>query len=275
MREYLDMLREVGFTEDQVAFETAIMEDRLDVDLDLLCLALGPSAIEGTGVKAMKPFGATETIGPMNLCGYRTQLGRFTNHSDHPNASPLAVSDGILMIANHEIPVGEEITVDYREMLKLRLQVNDILNEDVALLSHEEINHKIYGAERFLASYPQAEIEPVHVFAFGLYSRCLFIPKNHWITGKVHKQNDLNVVMYGRMRVLSENGFSDVEGPTQFTGKAGIKQLGFAYEDTMWITVHHTHLTNLDDIERELFEDYGEPKVLDFKTGKQIIGALS
>ena len=152
MSAYLDMLSEVGFTEDQVAIETAITEDRLDVNLALLFLHLDQSSIEGTGLKAMKTFEASETIGPMNLCGYRTQLGRFTNHSDTPNAYPLSVADGILMIANQEIQVGEEITVDYRDMPKLRHQVNGILSEDVSLMSHEEINHKIYGAERFLAT---------------------------------------------------------------------------------------------------------------------------
>jgi hypothetical protein len=136
------------------------------------------------------------------------------------------------------------------------------------------VRAKIFGFERVLASLEQTEVEPIHVFADGLYSRQLLIPADNWITGKVHKQNDLNIVVYGRMRVLTENGFIEVAGPTQFTGKAGIKQMGYAYEDTLWITVHHTYLTDLDEIDAELFEDNDEPKVLDFKTGKQIVGVL-
>ena len=141
-------------------------------------------------------------------------------------------------------------------------------------LSPEEMRKKIFEVEKFLCSVPQTEVEPIHIFADGLYSRQLLIPKDNWITGRVHKQNDLNVVVYGRMKVLTENGFVEVVGPTQFTGRAGIKQMGYAYEDTLWITIHHTHLTDLDEIDKELFEDNDEPRVLDFKTGKQIVGVL-
>jgi hypothetical protein len=146
---------------------------------------------------------------------------------------------------------------------------------DVDFTKPDEVNKKIYGAEVFLASLEQAEVEPIHTFADGLYSRKLFIPKDHWITGKVHKQNDLNIVVYGHMKIMTSEGFKEVAGPVEFTGKAGIKQIGYAYEDTLWITVHHTHLTDLDEIDKELFEDNGEPKVLDFKTGKQITGVLA
>lgn len=142
-------------------------------------------------------------------------------------------------------------------------------------ITPENTEAKIYSAEKYLATLPQAEIEPEHVFADGLYSRKLFIPKDHWITGKVHKQSDLNIVVFGAMKILTKNGFKEVQGGDQFAGSAGIKQMGYAYEDTLWITVHHTHLTDLDEIDKELFEDNDEPKVLDFKSGKQINEVLA
>lgn len=138
------------------------------------------------------------------------------------------------------------------------------------VLEPETINAKIYSAEKYLASLPQTEVEPEHVFADGLYSRKILIPAGNWITGKVHKQSDLNIVVYGHMKILTKNGFREAHGGEQFAGSAGIKQMGFAFEDTLWVTVHHTHLTDLDEIDKELFEDNNEPKVLDFKTGKQV-----
>lgn len=133
------------------------------------------------------------------------------------------------------------------------------------------VRDKILEASRFLASLPQTEIEPRHVFADGLYSREILIPAGCMITGKIHKNCDLNIVVYGHMRVRTEDGIKEVHGPCCFHGNAGVAQAGYAYEDTLWITVHATRTTDLDELEKELFiEVDGEPHVLDFETGKVI-----
>ena len=133
------------------------------------------------------------------------------------------------------------------------------------------VRDKILEAEKFLSSLPQVEVEPVHTFADGLYSRTILIPAGSVITGKVHKNSDLNVVVYGHMRVRTEDGLREVHGPCQFAGCAGVKQIGYAYEDTLWTTVHATRTTDLDELEKELFiECEGEPHVLDFKTGQSL-----
>lgn len=146
------------------------------------------------------------------------------------------------------------------------LKVYRFDEEGIVTLS---VRDKILEAEKFLASLPQIEVEPVHTFANGLYSRTILIPAGSMITGKVHKNNDLNIVIYGHMRVRTEDGIKDVHGPCIFTGCAGVKQIGYAYDDTLWTTVHATRTTDLDELEKELFiECEGEPHVLDFKTGK-------
>src|ERR1035437_3971231 len=87
------------------------------------------------------------------------------------------------MVAAGTIAPGAEITVDYREMLVINGRL------DVASQLEKPTEAKIYSAERFLATLPQTEVEPKHVFADGIYSRELLIPAGNWITGKVHKQN--------------------------------------------------------------------------------------
>lgn len=133
------------------------------------------------------------------------------------------------------------------------------------------VRDKILEAEKFIASLPQIEIEPHHVFADGIYSREILIPAGTVITGKVHRNSDLNIVIYGHMRVRTEDGIKEVHGPAHFRGCAGVKQIGYAYDDTLWITVHATRTTDLDELEKELFiECEDEPHVLDFKTGKAL-----
>lgn len=133
--------------------------------------------------------------------------------------------------------------------------------------SQEDYRDFVYAVEERVKTLVQREVGVVHKFADGLYYREILIPKGHALTGRIHKQNDLNIVYYGDISVMTEHGtFLRIQGHASFPGKAGCKQFGVAHEDTLWATVHHTHLTDLDEIEDELFED--EPHVFDFKTGK-------
>ena len=130
----------------------------------------------------------------------------------------------------------------------------------------EEIQEAILAAEGLMRQLPQVEIEPTHVFAQGLYSRSILIPKGVRLTGKVHKQDDLQIMVYGDITILTEHGMQRLEGHHVFRGKAGVKQIGHAHEDTLWITVHAAVETDLDRLEELLFEDEASP--LDFKTGR-------
>jgi hypothetical protein len=132
--------------------------------------------------------------------------------------------------------------------------------------SPEEVRAAILAAEGVMRQLPQVEIEPTHVFAQGLYSRSILIPKGVRITGKVHRQDDLQIMVYGDITILTPDGFKRLVGHHVFRGKAGVKQIGHAHEDTLWITVHAAVETDLDRLEEVLYEDEGN--VLDFKTGR-------
>ena len=131
--------------------------------------------------------------------------------------------------------------------------------------SPEEIRGAILGLEGVMRQMPQVTIEPTHAFAHGLYSRSILIPKGTLLTGKVHKQDDLQIMVYGDCAVKTELGEKRLQGFHMFPSKAGYKQIGLAHEDTLWVTVHATTETDLDRLEELLFED--EPRILDFKTG--------
>ena len=132
--------------------------------------------------------------------------------------------------------------------------------------SPEEVRALVYALEDRLKQFPQTELPLTHKFADGLYYREILIPKGCALAGRLHRQADMNIVYYGDVEVLTEFGHKRVIGPCSFPGKAGIKQFGIAHEDTLWATVHHTHLTDLDEIETALFED--EESMFDFKTGQ-------
>lgn len=241
--------------------------------LPLRGLKVDYSPIEGRGVFATHAFLRSETLGPAAQDGVRTDLGRYTNHHPSPNAEPFFNDHGDLYLrAKRPIEVGEEVTVNYRHMpagkARLGLKVHR-MGEDGEVV--KSLRDQIMAAEQVMALMPQVEIEPTHRFADGVYAREILIPAGTLLTGKVHRNNDLNIVLYGHMSVLTEDGMKEVRGPLTFTACAGVKQMGYAYEDTLWVTIHATPERDLDILEKTLFvECDGEPHVLDFKTGKAL-----
>ena len=86
------------------------------------------SKIEGKGVMASGNIKEVEVIGPARINKMRTPLGRYTNHSKNPNAKMVLKENGdIDLVAVSNIAgykggqLGEEITVDYRQVLRLSL----------------------------------------------------------------------------------------------------------------------------------------------------------
>lgn len=109
--------------------------------------------------------------------------------------------------------------------------------------------------EAAMRTQPQVEIEPVHRFADGLYAREITIPAGTLLTGKIHRTRHLNIVSAGRIAVWSEGEpVRIIEAPFSFVAEPGTRRVGFAYEDTVWTTIHATHETDLAALEAELIE---------------------
>ena len=64
---------------------------------------------------------AGDIIMPARCRAYRTQAGRFTNHSKHPNAEMVKSGEDITLVALIAINRGDEITIDYRCVINLQI----------------------------------------------------------------------------------------------------------------------------------------------------------
>lgn len=91
---------------------------------------------------------------------------------------------------------------------------------------------------KMLQSDQIIHIEPRHIFAEGLYSREIFIPKGTLLTGLIHKVEHINFISQGEILVLTDEGPERLKAPTTIVSKPGIKRVGYALEDTVWTTVH-------------------------------------
>lgn len=91
-------------------------------------IVVAPSPIAGNGMFASGNIAALEAIAPARLNGRRTPAGRYVNHAKEPNAIAVkAANDDVYLFATRDIAgstgsaLGEEITLDYRQVLRLSL----------------------------------------------------------------------------------------------------------------------------------------------------------
>jgi len=79
--------------------------------------------------------------------------------------------------------------------------MNEILN-----LGDATTRDKVIALENLMKEQPQLELKVVHYFSPGVYARELHIPAGTMLTGKIHKYEQLNILIKGDMSVLTENG---------------------------------------------------------------------
>lgn len=129
---------------------------------------------------------------------------------------------------------------------------------------------KITLLERKMAKLPQVELQLQHYFKNGMYARVVHVPKDTMICGKIHSTGTVGVLAKGSMAVHGEDGETKiVASPYIHTAEPGFKRVGLALEDVVWVTIHRTDSTDLDQIEKDEFiVEYGGVDMFDFATGK-------
>ena len=110
--------------------------------------------------------------------------------------------------------------------------------------------------ERAILDLPPEQIvdledATLHHFAPGVYVRELRIPAGTVLTGKIHKHEIMNILVSGTIRVTTDAGIEELTGPMIFNSAAGSKKAGYALTDVVWLNVHPTESTDLEEIETE------------------------
>ncbi len=113
----------------------------------------------------------------------------------------------------------------------------------------EQMRVKIVELEDAMRGKPElhVQLETLHHFAPGVYMRVLKIPKGVLLTGMIHKTEHLNIFVGGDLSVWTDQGMRRLTAHEIILSKPGIKRVGFAHEDSVWITVH-PNVTNEKDV---------------------------
>lgn len=125
--DFLAMAAEVGVTPEDIRAQSERTEDLIPLPQGSWPVMVADSPIEGRGLFATAPIAAGMLICPGRVSGKRTPAGRYTNHSATPNARAVLRPNGdVDLVAVRDIAgcrggqPGDEITLDYRQVLRLR-----------------------------------------------------------------------------------------------------------------------------------------------------------
>lgn len=118
---YEDFIASQGMTQDDVDVFVLDKDDLISMGIRYYVSILF-SRIHGLGMFATTLFQEGDKICPAMVGAYRTEAGRYINHSDKPNVKMVRHDGGIMTIACKDIIQGDELLVDYEVNAKLNEQ---------------------------------------------------------------------------------------------------------------------------------------------------------
>lgn len=291
--DYYSALADFGIEHETAKRQTEDHSDLIETEIN--GLSVKNSEIHGKGLFATQQIKLGSVICIAREKGKRTLAERYANHSPDPNSYFVFDSENIVLVAVKDIKNNEEVTVSYRAALGLQLQKpeksNNLVvgNNDISvlsdgrvylnsvdaaaydlLLSEDHINNltvreRVLAFEAVLLKLPQAEIPVTHEFIKGLYRREITFKRGMFATGKIHREDHMDVVLSGEMVIVSENGYKHVKAPCFLTSIAGKKKAGYALTDCVWCTYHPTNCKTVEEVEKELFIDENDFEPVEVK----------
>lgn len=101
-------------------------------------------------------------------------------------------------------------------------------------------------------------------FGAHLYGRELSLSAGSVAVGKIHKHPAINILLKGKLYIVSENGKKLITAPCIYASEPGVKRVAYAIEDCVWANVimtKHDSEEKLDLIEQDhiaqSYEDLG------------------
>ena len=119
--------------------------------------------------------------------------------------------------------------------------------------------------EKIMLDLPQVDIPITHHFCDGMYARAAYIKKGTAMTGAIHRQATLQIMVSGHVSVATDRDAArELQGFHIMVSPPGTKRAGVALEDTIWVTIIKTDQTDPEQIVAQLTtNDYAELEKLE------------
>ena len=124
--DYQLMVESMDMTEEQIQEQVQNEDDMIGMPEGYEYLDVMPSPIHRGGLYSSAKHEAGEVICPARIGDKRTTAGRYTNHAFDPNSAMVVTNEGVDLVAIKDIDPGQEITVNYRNVLEHRSAEGDL-----------------------------------------------------------------------------------------------------------------------------------------------------
>lgn len=101
-----------------------------------------------------------------------------------------------------------------------------------------------------MLKHEQLELPTEHIFHGGMYCRQMFQPKGSVVLGKVHLSEHFFMLVSGTVKI----GHDEVKAPYLMTCEPGVQRALWALTDALYMTIHRTDATTVEQAEAELVE---------------------
>lgn len=139
--------------------------------------------------------------------------------------------------------------------------ISIVTQEGMAASKLAAQDEQINALESAMASnFPAVECPVKHFFSPGVYTRTMRIPKGTLLTSKIHRTEHQFVLIEGEIAVWTkEAGWSRASAPAHGLSLPGTRRVGYAITDTLWMTIHPTNKTTVEEVEEEIIEPHQTP----------------
>lgn len=160
--------------------------------------------------------------------------------------------------------------MDHHELVGVENNKFDIVKLMYSLGTENfSTREKLIAIENVMQEQPELKLITEHYFSPGIYTRILHIPQGCLLTGKIHKEPILNIMIKGDISVLIGDEIKRIKAPYIVVSPGGSKKIGYAHEDTIWIGCHGTDETDVSKIEKR-FVAQNEQEYLEYLNQNQL-----
>jgi hypothetical protein len=128
--DYDSLVESIAMTEQEIRVQVENTEDMCSMPMGYESVYVAKSALEGCGFYSKENIQTGSVICPSRINGKRTPAGRYVNHALLCNAEMVFFGDDMALKASRDIEAGEEITVNYRNVLDERNKKGDLLCQE-------------------------------------------------------------------------------------------------------------------------------------------------